>query len=801
MYWTSDGMKVVVTSTSVDGVVSYTAGTPWDVTTLTEDEVFSATADDSSGHKNVTFSPDGLLMHFLIDNSYNVVRQYELDSAFDLSSVNVSFFSPINYGAETFLIADSGTKLFSTEGSNLYEHDLTIPWEISSAQPVENYSTDLTGQSTLIRQFAWSTDGLTLFASDRDAAGTNAIYQYTTAVPFDGYNISFSGIVNNSTTYLGFVSDISWSPDGSKLYVTEDSLFSFVYQYETSNYDIENLEGPAYHSVDLTNDNVNKINWSDDGYKFFVTANGTGAVINTDYSVWEFETPIPWNTSTASYVQREVIEPLIYSAAKTFWNGDGSKLYVINSFSVTPHRTTMFELDLDTPWDVSTVNRGWYTITGTENKIKFSSDGYTMFARTTGDSFRSFAINEPWVIEDRDNEPQLTYERPFWIASQATGLDDYAWSPDGLKYIKVGDDLSIREYDAAIPYRLDTLSYTGNIFSPWFDYGLPLGNLVSFSPNGQKMFMYQDDGVSGDRPIYQFNIQDDSDAWDFTGASFVETFQINRGTPFVQPNDYQGLSWSGDGYTLFASHANSTNYKMAKTFIFEEQPEDMSTFPGLIADIDANNAIDGGGTTTNIPDASGNGFDFIGPNPITLNTSDPAYNNNASITPSVATEYLQNLNIPVPRVCMVYIVAEYVDAQGTIFGSNSENNYPSVGTDSSGFPELIDGFSGPSTAKPASGTVCVWSGAYRNFNWGANVLTNFDSELRLDPQGGAIVEDASFGSNTEIMVGIKILTNYNNTLGHPGSFSRIIICSGYHEPEKQEEIINLLKTQYNIITT
>ena len=181
VFFKPDGTKMYIIGTQGDDVNEYALSTAWDVSSASFTTNFSVASQDTTP-SDVFFSPDGLTMFILGDN-FNLVRQYSLSTAWDVSSASYDS-----------LVLDTTPSLapqgffFKSDGSKMYIVDQTNPF-------VYQFTTSISTPITI----TWDADiewgGGT--APSSPASGQKDLYTITTD---DG-----------GTTYFGVPSGVAFS--------------------------------------------------------------------------------------------------------------------------------------------------------------------------------------------------------------------------------------------------------------------------------------------------------------------------------------------------------------------------------------------------------------------------------------------------------------------------------------------------------------------------------------------------------------------------------------------------------------
>ena len=176
----SDGLKMFLMGQTNDRVYSYTLSSAWDVSTASYDSVFLTVATQVTTPRGLSLKSDGTVM-VIGDNADNVIHQYTLSTGWDLSTASYASktFTPSGFSTyEHLFVNPDGTKLFALDaGSNevVKEFSLSTAWDISTASSTGN-SLDVTSEDGTMHGLVFKPDGTKLYMLGN--TGDN-IYQYT----------------------------------------------------------------------------------------------------------------------------------------------------------------------------------------------------------------------------------------------------------------------------------------------------------------------------------------------------------------------------------------------------------------------------------------------------------------------------------------------------------------------------------------------------------------------------------------------------------------------------------------------
>jgi sugar lactone lactonase YvrE len=258
----------------------------------------------------------------------DVATEYDLANAsYDSVSFSVVDQDTIPVG---IAFNNDGTKMYisGSATSSIYQYTLSTAFDLSTAS-YDSVSFSVSGQGTAPRGIAFNNDGSKMYVV---GVTNDTIYQYSLSTAFDlstaSYDsVSFS-VVDQDTTAVG----IAFNNDGSKMYVVGLATDT-VYQYSLST--AFDLSTASYDSVSFSvadqDTTPNSLAFNNDGTKMYISGR-----INS--SIYQYTLSTAFDLSTASYdsVSFSVIDQ--EDSPRALFNNDGTKMYVVGSFSDTVHQ-------------------------------------------------------------------------------------------------------------------------------------------------------------------------------------------------------------------------------------------------------------------------------------------------------------------------------------------------------------------------------------------------------------------------------------------------------------------------------
>jgi hypothetical protein len=184
-----------------------------------------------------------------------------------------------------------------------------------------------------------------------------------------------------------------------------------------------------------------------------------------------------------------------------FLSIDGTKMYA----STYTGRTTLFQYNLTTPWNIQTAVYEKSLSGGGSNSIFFSDDGLIMISNDNlnSNNLKKYILSTPWDIGTAvlDQTKTLSFAPfSFWFNNDGT-----------IIYILNRSAKTISNYTLSTPYDLDTLSS-----SPIYTLSISQASdpsTLSIYNNGENIIV----GDYGGNKLMQYNL---SEGWDLSTASY-----------------------------------------------------------------------------------------------------------------------------------------------------------------------------------------------------------------------------------------------------------------------------------------
>lgn len=235
------------------------------------------------------------------------------------------------------------------------------------------------------------------------------------------YKASYSGNSFDVSGQTGTASDVSFKPDGTKMYILGNSE-SDINEYSLSTaWDISTASYVQNFNVSTEETASFGLSFKPDGTKMYIIGSIGDAV-------YEYTLSTAWDISTASYVQNfSVSENFPYGL---FFKPDGTKMYITGAAV-----GSVYEYNLSSAWDISSSSLVQsFSIASQETtpfNLFFKTDGTKMYViGSVSDSIHEYSLSSAWDIST------ASYVQNFSVASEET-------SPRGLFFRDNGTEMYI----------------------------------------------------------------------------------------------------------------------------------------------------------------------------------------------------------------------------------------------------------------------------------------------------------------------------------------------------------------------
>lgn len=272
-------------------------------------------------------------------------------------------------------------------------------------------------------------------------------------------------------------------------------LFTLITAYATA-WVVSDAEYEKTSTVSI--DKATDVSFKPDGTKMYVLGGDNPS------SVYQYDLSSAWDIATASYVGAHNFS----SSNSWYWGqaiyikSDGTKIYFVSSFS-----DEVEQLSFGTAWDITSLSDDAKTldISGQDSEpsgLFFKDDGTKMYlAGNAGDDIDQYTLSTPWDLATASYD---SVEKDLWNAAPSfSSTQGVTFKDDGTKMYAIGSSTDkVAQFSLSPAWDLSTASFDSVEKSVSSQAGYPTG--VFFGDSGAKMYVtdYTNDKV------YQYALTD-----------------------------------------------------------------------------------------------------------------------------------------------------------------------------------------------------------------------------------------------------------------------------------------------------
>ena len=411
---------------------------------------------------------------------------------------------------EGIVFNGDGTKIFMVGSGNdsIYEYNLSTAYDLSTISSVQ-FTKSIATEDTAPTGIVFNDDGSKLFLVGENGIGVGA--------PYDLNGLSDVQVTKSVNSEDTSPTGIAFNNDGTKIFMCGTQNNS-IYEYNLSTpYDLNSISAVQVTKSVASEDAISTgIVFNDDGTKIFMVG-----IQNDSIYEYNLSTAFDLNSISAVQVTKSITAEDTFPEGIVF-NNDGTKIFMVGA-----EHTSIYEYDLSTAYDISTLSAVQVTKSiasedGFPNGIVFNDDGTKIFmVGAENDSIYEYNLSTAHDISTL-SAVQVTKS----IASEDRNPHGIAFNDDGTKIFMVGfqsesiyeynldtTESAINEYNVSTAYDLSTLSAVQETKSIESEDSNPEG--IAFNDDGTKIFMVGSENDS----IYEYNL---STAYDISTLSAVQ---------------------------------------------------------------------------------------------------------------------------------------------------------------------------------------------------------------------------------------------------------------------------------------
>jgi hypothetical protein len=226
-----DGTKMYMLGQNSDEIHQYSLSTAWDLSTASYDSVTFDVSTQTGFAAEFWWSTDGDYFYVVDIIGSAVIFQYNLTTAWDLSTASYAnkSFDPSEEATPIIIgFKSDGTKVYIGGNVNdtLYQYSLSTAWDISTAS-YDSKSLDYSSQLGNSQGLFISPNGDKVWIVG--AYNENTVYEYGLTTPWDMSTGSYSSI-SKTLSQDNNIQSLFFKSDGSKLYAMggqNDTIFQY----------------------------------------------------------------------------------------------------------------------------------------------------------------------------------------------------------------------------------------------------------------------------------------------------------------------------------------------------------------------------------------------------------------------------------------------------------------------------------------------------------------------------------------------------------------------------------------------
>ena len=494
--------------------------------------------------EDIFFRSDGIKMLALGIDDPATVYEYDLSTAWDVSTASITNFFSIEDDVPNptgFFFDVSGNYMYvvDLDSDDIHTFELDGPWDITYIGWAG--STSVSNTPTTLTDIFFKSDGKTAYVLEETPA---RVTEYSLSLAWHIPSASDTGIYFDIDTQIISPTAITFSLDGTQMYVAGDSLTS-VYVYKLSvPWDITSITLVEPFDIESGENSLVGIFLREDNLKLYTLGQTTGNI--DEYGV-----------DPTALIHNQSFSIAGKDPVGLRFTSDGLRMYISDA-----ELEAITQFDLGTAWDVSTAVEGSFfdvdaAVGGIvdHRDVFLSTDGTKLYV-VDGDQnrFYEFDLSIAWDVSS------AVYNGKFkdGVVSEPNP-SGISFSSDGTRmYISGLDTEGIYQYNLSTAW--DITSAVNSIFKDVSTQDVdPFG--ISFTPDGKTIHM----GGGNTDTIYEYDL---STAWDLSTAILTQTFDVS---PYE--TDIRGAFFTPDFTKMFLVGSGTDNvdeFEIDYTFVHNQ---------------------------------------------------------------------------------------------------------------------------------------------------------------------------------------------------------------------------------------
>jgi len=237
----NNGTKMFVVGYGSDVIREFTLATAFDLSAVTNDDfgdndsiTFSVRAQDSNP-RGIQFNNDGTKL-YMVGNRNNSVFQYTLSNPFDLTTISYDDVSVdiggVASGSEDLVFNNNGSKMYIVDSTAdaVFQYSLSTAFDISTAV-YDNILLDVGATNQYSANgLAFNNNGERLFVV---GSGSDNVNQYILGTAFDISTAVYNNVFFDPQT-SGSPEGITFGANGTKMYIADRFGSEYIWQYSVN---------------------------------------------------------------------------------------------------------------------------------------------------------------------------------------------------------------------------------------------------------------------------------------------------------------------------------------------------------------------------------------------------------------------------------------------------------------------------------------------------------------------------------------------------------------------------------------
>jgi hypothetical protein len=510
----SDGTKLYITGSSSDRVVELILDTPWDITSARLPYKVKSVSAQLSTAAALTFKSDGTKMYVMSSTTSDIVYQYSLSTAWDVSTATYESKS-FTLQTETIHTGFDITDVYDAGGGNWKQHLYAVG---TGNDRIYRYT--ITATTSTDAKFWDITQFGTVEATSLLVSGSDGV-QHSIKVSRDGANagkyITLVGQTADDVFFytMGTAYDLSTATlmTGTKDVSAEGTPTGVAVAYGSGV-----TEGTVFYVVGDTSDTIR------------------------EYSLKQSGVLTPWASGTITWTLERSLtigaNDLVNITAATDLavSKNGGWIYVLDGDEV-------YGFPMEVSHNLLSANKGSLYVATQETTpmvSRFANNGTELYVYgQSGDDINRYTLSIPWLVSSGtfiSNSGSLADTIPYGLEVKE----------DGSRYWIVGSTDIIREYTPSVNY--NTTLTTGNTKD--IAYFVPDPRSLKFNNDGTKLF------VINSTSIWEFEVDNPYDTVAINTQYFASPDTAPECIKFKSDNTIGGTG-NGTKFAVFGSTNNT----------------------------------------------------------------------------------------------------------------------------------------------------------------------------------------------------------------------------------------------------